>query len=231
MNWILFILQTTLKPKEKGKGKKRYLCTVCTYSTLCCSNLKRHMKTHQPKVKYIEQDQFVCDQCGKQFVSRYGLNLHNRTIHKKTFKFVCETCGKGFNQKFQFTNHCRKHIRLTIKFCPICKEKCSSHDSLIEHFESCHQKTDLDPDQEQFRCKFCLTLCASKKALYSHVKGKHEPPTYFCKHCDSKYRWRSSLKAHLKFAHNLKNLPYNIDVASQLIQSPWNCQGAIRCVL
>ncbi|KAJ8312668.1 hypothetical protein KUTeg_010168 [Tegillarca granosa] len=179
---------TILKPKEKGKGikrsKKRYFCTVCTYSTLCCSNFKRHLKTHQPKMEDEVPVQYVCDQCGKQFVSRYGLTLHNRSIHKKTFKYMCETCGKGFNQKYQFSNHCRKHIRLSVKFCPICNEKCPSHDSLIEHFESCHPKNDLDPDQEQLRCRFCLTLCASKKALYSHVKGKHEPPTYHCQHCD-----------------------------------------------
>merc|ERR1712126_9567 len=48
--------------------------------------------------------QYSCNKCDKQFASRSGLFLHNRSVHEET-KFQCKKCDKTFRYNNERNRH------------------------------------------------------------------------------------------------------------------------------
>ena len=57
------------------------------------------MSTAQALVKYSnDENQHVCETCGKGFKSKSKFIVHNR-IHSVERSFSCDICDKSFSQK------------------------------------------------------------------------------------------------------------------------------------
>ena len=107
-----------------------YQCTSCSYHTRFKQNLNRHRKVHpvytsstpvKPKPpEPSEKKRHMCDQCAKEFHTKYGLTLHRKNKHDKAFKHVCQICQKGFNQTVQYRFHCGNHLNVSFEKCSFC---------------------------------------------------------------------------------------------------------------
>ena len=120
------------------------------YSTNDRSNYRRHTKTHiavtatctsTPHKDEADQDvpasTCICEHCGKEFKSKFGLRLHVKNKHEMTFKHTCNMCGKGFNQTVQYKFHCSQHLQFSLNKCSGCKVEFFSPGSLQRHRKSC----------------------------------------------------------------------------------------------
>lgn len=61
------------------------------------------------KYKYTKRNQFQCEHCKKQFLTRSQLSNHLVT-HLKIRGFKCEICTKRFRQSSELIKHERKHL-------------------------------------------------------------------------------------------------------------------------
>jgi len=79
----------------------------------------RHVKNTLCDVN-INQISHICDQCGKSFRSRYGMQVHTTIKHQQQFRFTCGVCNKGFHQLWNFRGHLSSHhsaLKVTCETC------------------------------------------------------------------------------------------------------------------
>ena len=138
---------------------------------------------------------YMCDTCGNNYKTKYGLTLHIKSKHEGNFKHQCSMCQKTFNQSVQYRYHCSKHLKVPMDKCPHCKETFSSHGSLGRHLKTCPNNKD---SFEKFYCDMCDASFPHKYSLRYHQRGKHGEKRYTCEGCNRRFGWRSSLKVHQK---------------------------------
>ncbi|GIY09133.1 hypothetical protein CDAR_534991 [Caerostris darwini] len=86
---------------ESGVNK-RYQCSICVFSSLKLSNVKRHILTHtgvQP---------FRCLICERRFTQKTSLISH-MVVHSGERPFICSVCDKAFTQKGTLNRHMLAH--------------------------------------------------------------------------------------------------------------------------
>ena len=198
---------------------------VCGYYTADKSNYNKHVKRckwhlqsasvgpgvstlPKPKSPSMAQTQaktsstptkgklYMCEACGKSYKSKYGLKLHIKSKHEKTFKHRCSVCNKAFNQTVQYRYHCLKHLNVAMDKCPHCELSFSSQGSLRRHLKTCKNNTEF---YERFKCDLCNASFPHKHTLRYHQRGKHQPNRYACQGCSKVFAWRSSLNVHKKY--------------------------------
>jgi DNA-directed RNA polymerase subunit RPC12/RpoP len=122
-----------------------------------------------------ESTWYICPHCGKQFRSKFGLTLHEKNKHDKSFKHICNMCQKGFNQSVQYRFHLSSHMKVLLEKCMFCKEEFMSHGSLKRHLTTCQII-----DKDKFVCDICQSFFIRKDRLQEPIQGKHNEPKYLC---------------------------------------------------
>ena len=141
---------------------------------------------------------YVCEHCGSNFKSKYGLKIHTDSIHEAKYKYRCHVCDKGYNTLWNFQGHLRSHdagVRLT---CDICGSKFRFRSSLIRHKRQSHNKLKEHATKAAYTCDQCNMTFSCGTSLNDHKKGMHVGKTLECDRCRKKFRWRSSLFYHQK---------------------------------
>ena len=114
------------------QGNKRYKCHVCSKSFVQCSNYQRHILTHKTKKERVQK----CDLCGKELLSRRGVQKHRLRCVKKTVeranasevtsrkksqskrgKFGCEHCPRIFTYSRWLEVHVSKKHSTSTEDC------------------------------------------------------------------------------------------------------------------
>ena len=193
--------ESGISPKRRS-GEGLTQCPICSYTTVRPSNLKRHMTTHgigsKPDVTY------VCDQCGSNFKSKYGLKLHTDSFHNAKFKYRCHACDKGYNTLWNFEGHLKSHepesVHLT---CDVCGTKFRFMSSLIRHKRQGHNNLkkhggQCTKEQQAHVCDQCGLAFSCMTSLKDHKRALHDGETLECDWCEKKFKWRSSLFYHQK---------------------------------
>ncbi|CAG4933424.1 unnamed protein product [Colias eurytheme] len=107
-------------------------------------NIRLHQKIVQesksPKVsnESEEDDPLECKICGKTFLTRKKLYLHNR-LHNKTHECTIKDCGKKFATKGDLQKHIRTHTGEKPYMCCICNKQFAQSGTLKIHLETVHK--------------------------------------------------------------------------------------------
>lgn len=85
-----------------------FSCTQCSKVFKTKAAMKLHMTVH----KTTEERQYGCQVCGRRFLHRHHLVVHQRK-HSGEKPFKCNACSKTFMAIFLLHKHLRKHARET----------------------------------------------------------------------------------------------------------------------
>ncbi|XP_049893349.1 zinc finger and SCAN domain-containing protein 12-like [Epinephelus moara] len=89
---------------------------------------------HHENNSNTDEKSHKCDTCGKAFLYRYNLKIHQR-IHTGEKPFTCKTCGRAFRQTSHLTAHMRIHTGEKPHLCRICGKRFSDIRVLERHFK------------------------------------------------------------------------------------------------
>ncbi|XP_037093751.1 zinc finger protein 546-like [Pollicipes pollicipes] len=156
------------------------VCNIC--KKFVSHRLKRHVDSHiqhpcpickklfsredviagHIKRVHMKERPYVCNHCGKGFVSLYSMQRHEM-IHTNSYRFYCQECGDGFRQKQQLTAHMRhKHGVLEIEFEDV------TESTILEEMAD-----DAVANELRFYCQECGAGFHSRRQLTGHMRRKH----------------------------------------------------------
>ena len=198
------------KPEEKSneKGKKLFLCSVCSEQCDSLIKLQMHFKlnhkastlsfqcyfceasftTYGNLHKHLNSVHFMkryfCDLCDNSYRCRRNLFIHKTKAHSYMIEdpWKCKWCDQHFTRYFDFKAHCGG------KF--VCeKEDC------IKLFNCRHGLTEHMNKDHGFPCDMCDKVCNSAKRLYDH-KRDHMAQLK-CSICGKCFAYQSQLDIHV----------------------------------
>ncbi|XP_059618617.1 oocyte zinc finger protein XlCOF6-like [Phlebotomus argentipes] len=213
-------------------GKMIHNCGVCSKRFCSERRLRKHQITHLPKSERIF---YPCPQCDKRFRSRATMEVHRKALHIEGKKFICDQCGKSyltksglnkhnishtedrtcsqcphltFAHKRLFTDHIKTHQKLKNTngsqwerqfVCAFCSRVFYRKFSLRDHIFTMHVKSGL-----AFACSKCPKRFATNRSLYFHERT-HLPDAerriHRCPCCEKMFLNKSGLKTHIDAAH------------------------------
>lgn len=177
------------------EGNKPYKCHVCSKAFVQSSNYHTHIETHKKKEDRVQK----CDLCGKELLSRRGMQDHRLRCVKKTVEtanahlrvlrtsrlrrgeYRCELCPRVFSYSRRLEAHvASKHPR-------------SQEDSTMkprvvstsEPFaaENAGSSNDVSSGKNsrgkrgEFPCEHCPKIFVYSRRLQSHVRKYHASST------------------------------------------------------
>lgn len=63
------------------------------------------VRSRRGRVTALEDQNFLCGQCGKGYKYSENLNRHQRLECGKAPKYTCYLCSKSFYRRYEFKNH------------------------------------------------------------------------------------------------------------------------------
>ena len=171
-----------------------------------------------------QEGPFICEQCAKEFSTKYKLKAHANSVHgnnsykacticgkmlsraamkghisavhEKNKDWVCMTCGKAFSEKRSLAMHEQFHSGIRQYECTACGVKFITKQCLRTHKDTVHERKTLCP------CPQCGKLINNKSKLKRHIETVHEGIKRFkCHLCSAAYGQSHELKKHLVGIH------------------------------
>ena len=166
-------------------GSKPYKCHVCSKSFVQSSNYRRHILTHKNKEERLQK----CDLCGKELLSRRGIQKHrlrcvkmtverantNEPIPKKTRlkrgQYHCQHCPRVFTYNRRLEVHIMKKHSPSAKDTALKPMKPSAKANVAEG-----STTSRDNPRPALRiqCSVCGRRFGYTKRLREHQEKVHQ---------------------------------------------------------
>uniref|UniRef100_A0A6B2EJJ3 Putative zn finger n=1 Tax=Phlebotomus kandelakii TaxID=1109342 RepID=A0A6B2EJJ3_9DIPT len=202
---------------EKGK-EKRFVCSKCPKRFVDKTRLKCHEITHIPKT---ERCIIPCPQCDRKLSSKNSLRIHLRNIHIGEKSFICEECGKAFVSAGALKEHKISHSEDRSFQCSICSKKFKNQPQLNRHEDRhkdsvyecphCDVKRNtkasiklhmvIHSDVKKYKCNYCGVEFKRVKSLKGHLILHAGLRPYGCQFCDRTFANASNCLKHKKNSH------------------------------
>ena len=163
---------------------------------------------------------FICDFCGKIYLSRDPLRIHLKTFHTKA-QVYCDLCPNSYHLKYNLRIHLQKTHLKNFYVCDVCgfnsfrkfplklhikihqpKVKCPICDKLVTDIKT--HKLRVHPAKNKlYICDVCGFTAGYKSTLEQH-KTIHEPKVK----CPICHRLVIHIKSHNLKVHTVKNKLY-----------------------
>jgi hypothetical protein len=135
---------------------------------------------------------YKCEQCPKEFISKWQINLHRRYIHP-IMKETCQLCMKSFKRKCALTvHHENVHLKALHK-CGTCSKTYRSRGGVLAHHNRVHLK-------QYFACGYCEKIYKFQCSRYKHMQIAHLHKRQ-CPDCAKKFKSSYDLQTHRKSCH------------------------------
>ena len=174
------------------KDKVELECEMCSRRFKNHTMYQRHIKSHKDK-------SYKCEECGKLFSAKNGLQAHQKT-HLESKTFGCPHCSREFKGKKSLLEHISSKHNLDKRF--VC---CQCPESFVSrHLKNVHERSHTG--EKGFICDQCGESFATSQGL-SHHKSKHTGDYQFrCRACDKGFNNYKLLEEH--FHIHTGNKPY-----------------------
>ena len=126
-----------------------------------CPRCKVDQKSHSKLLSHIKKFHrdvfnFLCDECDKGFVSKYGFNMHKKTHLKEKIRCTKDDCGSEFSTQKSYKQHLRvfhpeggmKEYTCQYKNCG---KKFQTKSNLKQHERGCKK----NPNRLKLVCDIC----------------------------------------------------------------------------
>lgn len=178
--------------------RKPHVCNLCSKEFIKFNDLIKHDLTVHSDMPM----NFNCKKCGKMFLTKERLEVHEMAHREKLFE--CQLCQKKFTQQKTLNNHLNVHIGLFN--CKHCGFKAQNMYNLKVH-QSIHSSV------KDFCCQECDKNFSTLSSLRRHDRLIHKKFFLFrCDQCD----YTTIQPSNLKYLHIFNNssfkYPFNFHV-------------------
>lgn len=173
----------------KLDSNDQYPCQKCTTTFSNFSKLNEHMNTHYQN--------YVCDLCGKPFVSKSRFRTHVQS--HEIGSFPCGECDEILETRVARMCHKFKVHRNCLRYaCPRCPEKFPTYYSRSKHLVDRHNQ-----QMKEYPCSFCgrVFQASCKRAAHFRTAHKLVEKTHLCTQCKWSFLTKQQLHQHL-LTHN-----------------------------
>ncbi|KAI5748045.1 hypothetical protein M8J77_021303 [Diaphorina citri] len=188
-------------------GETRFQCPVCKLILRSKYSLKNHVRIH------TKEKLFICEECGKQFVTSSALRRHKKAVHLKIKDHSCDVCGKVFSCPTNLTVHKRVHTGEKPFVCESCGKSFSQHSSLFIH-KMIHTQR-----QYRYECSHCQKKFFRNSKLTSHLKTHSDLRPYECDICNASFKTNYERKKHRIYVHS-ETRPYQCNLCNASFKRP-----------
>lgn len=179
--------------KRQNLGKL-FECGICDKSFACLNAWKRHREIH------LEVRNYSCELCGKAFVEKYSLRVH-QTSHfypsVKTDKnadissgYSCHICGKQSKTKTAMKKHMLMHSAKKYT-CEFCNKRFS-----VKYSYKRHRR--IHTGEKPYKCGYCERSFSDSSAWSKHVRTHTGSKQYSCDLCSKHFYDKTLCKTHMK---------------------------------
>lgn len=166
-------------------------CIVCTKTLKSQLSLDRHLLSHVTrKIKYI------CDTCGKGFVSKNGLSQHV-LVHSDARPFPCKVCKFSFKTRHELRFHVTVHYGVKPFTCDVCGKSFRLRKELIRH-------NIIHTDTVPHICAYCSKGFRFRHLLIQHIRLHTGEKPYSCEICHKKFTNWANYNKHMVGQHGIE---------------------------
>ena len=165
-----------------------------------------------------ETGSFTCDKCGKEYTTKYTLEVHLRWHNTDERLFQCADCEKRYRSAGGLKEHFILCHREGNAFpCKQCHKIFGRKDKLKEHLQV---HTNVRP----YKCKDCGFSFKQISFYMSHLKEHKQGTPLHCNICNKKFKCKRSLKKHAEKCKNKQIISKYLEVTPEVpIILPFQC--------
>ncbi|ODN05661.1 putative zinc finger protein [Orchesella cincta] len=198
----------------------------CQVEFACAKDQNEHLKRHLTPEQSPEEHIFICKKCGRGFLSKYRLQLHELTHWSKNSDgfFKCDLCWASYRNTSVLMNHYNRiHLgenKLTLYRCQtrhcllyeITQKELDTHEGRHELSKAVIAAKQVI--SQKYKCKKKKKKKASANEETdndntTHQRKRKKTFSFFCEECGLEFKVRNKLERH-KFVHGEPQFPCGI---------------------